>query len=94
MEVLTKTIGNSFIFNECFLYVDCIECMACSDNTIRAGLTPKFKDVSRLVEMLTYRMADADDNKFIPEKDKSDPFLTIYQPPVAEFTVHKIEASF
>lgn len=73
------------------LFLDCIECMACSDNTIRAGLTPKFKDVARLTEMLTYRMASANDNKFSPKSDPTDPHVTIYQPPVAEFCVHKIE---
>jgi mannose-6-phosphate isomerase len=38
-----------------YLSGDCIECMAASDNVVRAGLTPKFRDVSVLVEMLTYR---------------------------------------
>jgi len=33
---------------------DCMEVMATSDNVVRAGLTPKFKDVDTLVEMLTY----------------------------------------
>lgn len=28
--------------------------MACSDNTIRAGLTPKYKDLETLCECLTY----------------------------------------
>ena len=28
--------------------------MACSDNVVRAGLTPKMKDVDNLVDMLTY----------------------------------------
>jgi mannose-6-phosphate isomerase len=28
--------------------------MAASDNVVRAGLTPKFKDVDTLVDMLTY----------------------------------------
>ena len=31
-----------------------IECMANSDNVVRAGLTPKFKDVRLLVDILTY----------------------------------------
>lgn len=38
----------------CYLLGDCIECMACSDNTIRAGLTPKFKDLENLINCLTY----------------------------------------
>ena len=29
-----------------YLQGDCVECMACSDNVVRAGLTPKWKDVS------------------------------------------------
>ena len=42
--------------NEPHAYVagEIIECMACSDNVVRAGLTPKFKDVDNLVNMLTY----------------------------------------
>lgn len=37
-----------------YLSGDCVECMACSDNVVRAGLTPKLKDVPTLVSMLTY----------------------------------------
>eukprot|EP00392_Amoebophrya_sp_AT5.2_P005736 g5746.t1 len=38
-----------------YLSGDCIECMALSDNVIRAGLTPKFKDVDLLLKMCDYR---------------------------------------
>ena len=31
-----------------YIYGDCVECMALSDNVVRAGLTPKFRDVSTL----------------------------------------------
>ncbi|MBU1097734.1 MAG: mannose-6-phosphate isomerase, class I [Ignavibacteriae bacterium HGW-Ignavibacteriae-2] len=31
-----------------------IECMANSDNVIRAGLTPKFKDVNNLIKLMDY----------------------------------------
>jgi mannose-6-phosphate isomerase len=37
-----------------YLRGNIIECMANSDNVVRAGLTPKFKDVDTLVEMLKY----------------------------------------
>jgi mannose-6-phosphate isomerase len=40
-----------------YLSGDCIECMACSDNVVRAGLTPKYIDKVTLHEMLTYRYA-------------------------------------
>lgn len=35
-----------------YLYGDCVECMACSDNVVRAGLTPKFKDTNTLCDMV------------------------------------------
>lgn len=34
---------------------ECIECMATSDNVVRAGLTPKHRDVQTLCSMLTYK---------------------------------------
>ncbi len=37
-----------------YLKGNIIECMANSDNVVRAGLTPKFKDISTLIEILTY----------------------------------------
>lgn len=37
-----------------YLMGDCVEIMAASDNVVRAGLTPKFKDVDVLLDMLTY----------------------------------------
>ncbi|XP_019707493.1 mannose-6-phosphate isomerase 2 isoform X2 [Elaeis guineensis] len=43
--------------NEPHAYIsgDCIECMATSDNVVRAGLTPKYRDVQTLCSMLTYK---------------------------------------
>jgi len=37
-----------------YLAGDIVECMACSDNVVRGGLTPKFKDIEVLCEMLEY----------------------------------------
>ena len=36
-----------------YLPGECIECMATSDNVVRAGLTPKYRDVQTLCSMLT-----------------------------------------
>ena len=46
--------------NEPHAYIsgECIECMATSDNVIRAGLTPKFRDVQTLCAMLTYKQVN------------------------------------
>lgn len=68
--------------------------MACSDNTIRAGLTPKFKDVPTLCNSLTYRMAGPEMNKFSATPHPTDSAVSVYGPPVPEFVVHKIEVSF
>ena len=35
-----------------------MECMACSDNVVRAGCTPKLKDKDVLCKMLTYKTID------------------------------------
>ena len=56
--------GESFFMaaNEPHAYVagEILECMACSDNVVRAGLTPKHKDIENLVEMLSYTMGGPD----------------------------------
>lgn len=68
-----------------YLSGDCVECMAASDNVVRAGLTPKFKDVNVLVEMLTYRYGSAESQKMNPEPFGSHSLL--YDPPIEEFSV-------
>ncbi|XP_039094056.1 mannose-6-phosphate isomerase isoform X3 [Hyaena hyaena] len=72
-----------------YLKGDCVECMACSDNTVRAGLTPKFIDVPTLCEMLNY--TPSKDRLFLPTRSQEDPYLFIYNPPVPDFTVMKME---
>ncbi|XP_013876728.1 mannose-6-phosphate isomerase [Austrofundulus limnaeus] len=74
-----------------YIYGDCIECMACSDNTVRAGLTPKYIDVNTLCEMLNYKPAPASSKIFPCVQDPSDPCVTLYNPPVPDFTVIKIQ---
>ncbi|KAF7408310.1 hypothetical protein HZH66_002847 [Vespula vulgaris] len=53
-----------------YIYGDCIECMACSDNVVRAGLTPKLKDVETLTEILTYKLPDFAVAKILIPSDK------------------------
>ncbi|KAK0546087.1 Mannose-6-phosphate isomerase [Tilletia horrida] len=43
-----------------------IECMAASDNVVRAGLTPKARDVDVLTSMLTYRSAKSEEQLMSP----------------------------
>ena len=59
LNYLTLNRGASFFIgaNEPHAYIsgDLMECMALSDNVVRAGLTPKYKDVKTLVNMLHYK---------------------------------------
>ena len=68
---------------------DCMECMACSDNVVRAGLTPKFKDVKTLSNMLTYISKSAKDQLFAPKV--VDKHTKSYVVPVPEFVVDAIQ---
>jgi mannose-6-phosphate isomerase len=89
LNYLLMAPGESFFMaaNEPHAYVagEIIECMACSDNVVRAGLTPKFKDVDELVEMLTYSMGGPSIDAGAPLK--RDARILRYTPPVPEFEV-------
>lgn len=70
---------------------DIIECMAASDNVVRAGFTPKFKDVKNLVEMLTYAYGSVEKQKmpllsFAKSRGEAKKSV-LYDPPIAEFSV-------
>lgn len=80
---------------------DIIECMASSDNVVRAGFTPKFKDVDTLTQMLTYSYAPIEEQK-IQATDypyvilnataySSASSAMLYDPPIDEFSVIKTD---
>lgn len=74
---------------------DIIECMAASDNVVRAGFTPKFKDVKNLVEMLTYNYGTVEDQKMEKqtfERSSGNGESILYNPPIEEFAV--LETTF
>uniref|UniRef100_A0A1E5R4N4 Mannose-6-phosphate isomerase n=1 Tax=Hanseniaspora osmophila TaxID=56408 RepID=A0A1E5R4N4_9ASCO len=74
---------------------DIIECMAASDNVVRAGFTPKFKDVKNLVEMLTYQYGSVESQKMVPEnfdRSSGQGKSLLYNPPIDEFAV--VETTF
>ncbi|NWU66429.1 MPI isomerase, partial [Pterocles burchelli] len=74
-----------------YLHGDCVECMACSDNTVRAGLTPKFIDVLTLCEMLNYTPAPSSSKIFPAVQSQLDPCVYLYDPPVPDFAIMRIE---
>jgi mannose-6-phosphate isomerase class I len=75
----------------CFYVTDCMECMACSDNVVRAGLTPKFKDVQTLCDILEYKYQSVAEMLFASVADPVDQFTAVYDPPVSEFTIAKTQ---
>eukprot|EP00388_Colpodella_angusta_P015009 GDKJ01037317.1.p1 GENE.GDKJ01037317.1~~GDKJ01037317.1.p1 ORF type:complete len:488 (-),score=106.94 GDKJ01037317.1:51-1514(-) len=66
-----------------YIFGDCMESMACSDNVIRGGLTPKAKHVEVLVEQLDYTAVGEKSTIIINPKCEGD-FIS-YIPPIAEF---------
>lgn len=75
--------------------------MASSDNVVRAGFTPKFKDVDNLTKMLTYSYAPISEQKMDPvpypyvtlsqDAYSSNSSATLYDPPIEEFSVVKTD---
>lgn len=71
--------------------------MAASDNVVRAGFTPKFKDVPTLTNMLTYNFAPIASQKMSPADfpyckfnaaaHSSASTALLYDPPIEEFSV-------
>ncbi|KAJ3206057.1 Mannose-6-phosphate isomerase [Clydaea vesicula] len=72
-----------------YLSGDCVECMATSDNVVRAGLTPKLIDVDTLVEMLTYNHGEQrllQPHYYHSKKyNKEFQHTLIFDPPIPEF---------
>ena len=80
-----------------YLAGDIVECMAASDNVVRAGLTPKFKDTATLAAMLTYDYGGVDKQKMAPvpyaharlnaTAYSAAAETLLYDPPIEEFAV-------
>jgi len=81
--------------NEPHAYIsgDCAEVMATSDNVVRAGLTPKWKDVDTLCDNLTY--IDGSPHVVTPTQPENNPCVWRYAPPADcdEFVLHRVEMS-
>lgn len=77
--------------NEPHAYIsgDCAEIMATSDNVVRAGLTPKWKDVNTLIEMLTY--TDGAPHIVVPTQPEGETHVWRYSPPVDEFALDRVQ---
>lgn len=79
-----------------YIYGDIMECMATSDNVIRAGFTPKFKDVNTLVSCLTYATDPVAEQKLKPAafpRGTGEAKFALYDPPIDEFSVLQIKCT-
>ena len=75
-----------------YLAGECVECMATSDNVVRAGLTPKLRDVPTLTAMLTYAQG-APTVMRGEEVAGTGPGCAVrsYSPPFDEFAVDSLQ---
>ena len=64
-----------------------VECMAESDNVVRAGLTPKFRDVATLCASLTYDTGAP----AVLRGERAHDHATVYRPPFDEFEIGRVE---
>lgn len=72
-----------------YLFGECVEVMATSDNVVRAGLTPKFRDVDVLCDMLTYELGAPT----ILAGDVIDACTKRYVPPFDEFALDVVSCA-
>lgn len=64
-----------------------MEAMVNSDNVVRGGLTPKFKDKTTLVQMLKYEFKERKQNSGETLQDSNDNKVVQYKTGYAEFMV-------
>ena len=87
------TVLNISLLYSTHHFAECIECMANSDNVIRAGLTPKLRDIPTLVSGLTYVAGPPSKHvvrtkNFNPSSNFSISLSPkLYDPPIPEFSV-------
>ncbi|CCW62806.1 unnamed protein product [Phytomonas sp. EM1] len=78
-----------------YLSGDGVEIMACSDNVVRAGLTPKWKDVKLLIEMLRYDTSGLDSamHERNSEEDSNGWQIQMYNPPshFPDFSLYRLQ---
>ncbi|CAM9293352.1 unnamed protein product [Choristocarpus tenellus] len=90
LNYITMRPGEAFFMaaNEPHAYLkgDIMEVMARSDNVVRVALTPKYRDVPLLCEILTYNMGAPP----MVEPVRVDTFRKRYSPPIKDFELDDI----
>jgi len=73
-----------------YIYGDLVECMVNSDNVVRGGLTPKFKDTETLVKMMPYEMKKREAQSGHALEESGEVELREYKTGYEEFRVFKL----
>ncbi|CAI4229752.1 unnamed protein product [Auanema sp. JU1783] len=69
---------------------ECVECVGCSNNTIRAAMTPKYIDRPALIEVLNYRMT-SQEHYLVPAVTLPNyPAVDEYSPDCKDFQLHRV----
>ncbi len=91
LNVIQLQPGEALFINACELHAylkgSGLEIMTNSDNVLRGGLTTKHVDVPELINILSFRSSDV--SKILPLK--KDEFESVYDSPVKEFALSKID---
>jgi mannose-6-phosphate isomerase len=87
MNLLTLSPGQAVFIGpnipHAYLDGDLVECMACSDNVIRAGLTKKYKDSATLIETSSYMSGGSG----VVMTERTSSGMLTYKTPAREFAV-------
>jgi mannose-6-phosphate isomerase len=112
LNYLTLQPGQSFFIGpnipHAYIFGDCIECMALSDNVVRAGLTPKLRDIATLCTLIDYQHVgiphfiepvsiQEEEEEGVEQGGEEQGYSNyLYRPPkdqCAEFEVERIEVN-
>lgn len=77
----------------CYLFGDCVECMAKSDNVIRLGLTPKYRDINSICSSLSYKPVPVADLILEGKVNSLDTIISCYPSYTQDFVVERIKFS-
>lgn len=93
-NILKLQKGESFVISpdepHAYIAGDLVEAMVNSDNVVRGGLTPKFKDTQTLVDMLKYEFKDRKQNSGETLHDVDNNKIVQYKTGFEEFMVTNI----
>ncbi|CAI2353210.1 unnamed protein product [Caenorhabditis sp. 36 PRJEB53466] len=71
-----------------YLSGECVECVGCSNNTIRAAMTPKYIDRDALCSVLNYKMTEQ--KEYLVPETRLTGCVDMFAPDCKDFQLHRI----